>query len=896
MDKFVVQKLSQVPHPKTKSHLSVNIDAKQRASKYPSGTFHVDDGLLFCSKCNVVIDHVRKSTVDDHLKSKSHAKANSFGKQQSVKTALKFSNNAKAEKIKVCQEWIYACTAANIPLLKSDNAYLREFLTTRVKNGGAIPGSSQLRDEYLLDVYVVEKEELKQKFNGKKVAILTDELSDDEGRYVMDVLAVILDFDELSPHGNTCAYLLDTHFLTSTNNVTVSQTVLKVVNEYDISFDNVLIFNSDNVAYMKKAFSSTLSVIFPNCVHITCHSHIVNLVVSDFKKNFSEITEFVKCFRNLFYIPSGRKSRFLNFLKKVSTEEESVCMPPNPTTKSWSAWLDSVLYHADRFLHYRSFISAELEVSDQPSNSLIRLGEIYEDETYLLKLKAQFDFIKMKAPSLLIYLDYFQMKIPHITQSYVKMNQLLDYLRQNITVDSNDLSKSFNDLEIDHQDDLKKQFVSAFKQAEAKLEKYIVNGGQPASEFLKEIKVLEPRNIVSSSKLHSSYTNIPGFKESVSDEEWHKYVDIFGPAAVSESPQGKVDLKLFWKSHADELPELYKLASHYCTGTLGSYDVERSFSTYNSILDQKRRNLNEQTLKALHFLNWNLRVKNSIKEENESPQQTHVKKVSRHLATKSTSPNSYQDKGTAHNIASSSGNESLQIKSVSSQKKDTPHSIASSSSGATKRMSLKNALKQKSGDELKYCYLCQKEVSYGHQCSECRRVICTFPSCCSIQETSSSVLHNCKLCNAGSGIQNKSKQKISNKRKLKNLNVGTSKEKRSEHKSTSMDKIKEISSGASRDEQGIGPIKLSNITIGMYVRVRFTSSRASGSKIFCGIILNIDQELEEIEVRFLKEVKASGNAFYFIWPEIDDECWINIVDIVEILKCPVTDSRGHYHF
>jgi hypothetical protein len=346
---------------------------------------------------------------------------------------------------------------------------------------------------------------------------LTDELSDDEGRYVMDVLAVILDFDELSPHGNTCAYLLDTHFLTSTNNVTVSQTVIKVVNDYDISFDNVLLFNSDNVAYMKKAFSSTLSVIFPNCVHITCHSHIVNLVVSDFKKNFSEVTEFVKCFRNLFYVPSGRKSRFLNFLKKVSTEHESVCMPPNPTTKSWSAWLDSVLYHADRFMRYGDFILAEIELSDQPSNSLVRLGEIYEDEIYLLKLKAQLDFIKMKAPSLLIYLDYFQMRIPHITQSYVKMNQLLDYLRQNTVVDSNDLPNSFHNLEIDQQDDMKKQFVSAFKQAEAKLEKYIFNEGQPASAFLKEIKVLEPRNIVSSSKLYSSYSNIPGFIDTVTD-------------------------------------------------------------------------------------------------------------------------------------------------------------------------------------------------------------------------------------------------------------------------------------------------------------------------------------------------------------------------------------------
>lgn len=81
----------------------------------------------------------------------------------------------------------HACAAANIPLLKSDNPSLREFLITRVQNGGAIPGSSQLRDLYRIDVYLVEKEELKQKLSGKKLALLTDELSDDEGRYVMDV-------------------------------------------------------------------------------------------------------------------------------------------------------------------------------------------------------------------------------------------------------------------------------------------------------------------------------------------------------------------------------------------------------------------------------------------------------------------------------------------------------------------------------------------------------------------------------------------------------------------------------------------------------------------------------------------------------------------------------------
>ena len=309
-------------------------------------------------------------------------------------------------------------------------------------------------------------------------------------------------------------------------------------------------------------------------------------------------------FRNLFYVQSGRKSRFLNYLCKISAEHESVSMPPNLTTKSWSAWLDSVLYHANHFMHYGDFISSELELSHQPSNSLLRLGEICKDEMHLLKLNTQLAFINKKGPTLHIYLDYFQMKVPHVTQAYDKINQLLDYLKQNTLVNSNDLPDSFHDLEKGQQNVLKRQFESAFKQAKAKLQKYIVAGGQPASDFLKEVKVLEPRNIVSSSKFHSSYSNIPGFKDTVNNEEWQKYVNTLGPNAVSESAHAKVDLKLFWKSNANERPGLYMLASCYCTGTLGSYDVERSFKSYNSILDAKRRNLNEQMLKAMHFLNW----------------------------------------------------------------------------------------------------------------------------------------------------------------------------------------------------------------------------------------------------------------------------------------------------
>ena len=60
------------------------------------------------------------------------------------------------------------------------------------------------------------------------MALIADELSNDEGRYVLDVMAVFLDFDELYPNGNSVVYLLDTHFLNAANRA-VSQAVVKIV-------------------------------------------------------------------------------------------------------------------------------------------------------------------------------------------------------------------------------------------------------------------------------------------------------------------------------------------------------------------------------------------------------------------------------------------------------------------------------------------------------------------------------------------------------------------------------------------------------------------------------------------------------------------------------------------
>lgn len=93
--------------------------------------------------------------------------------------------------MKICHDWIRLCTAANIPLYKTDNPVLRKFLEDNVANGGSIPKCSQLRDRYLFDVYEAERTELKSLVRGKKVALIADELSDEEGRYVLNVMAVL---------------------------------------------------------------------------------------------------------------------------------------------------------------------------------------------------------------------------------------------------------------------------------------------------------------------------------------------------------------------------------------------------------------------------------------------------------------------------------------------------------------------------------------------------------------------------------------------------------------------------------------------------------------------------------------------------------------------------------
>ena len=65
-------------------------------------------------------------------------------------------------------------------------------------SGGAILKCSQLRDYYLFDVYQASRSEMKEKLGNKRVALIVDELSDNEGDVCFRYLGCFS--NDLSPH------------------------------------------------------------------------------------------------------------------------------------------------------------------------------------------------------------------------------------------------------------------------------------------------------------------------------------------------------------------------------------------------------------------------------------------------------------------------------------------------------------------------------------------------------------------------------------------------------------------------------------------------------------------------------------------------------------------------
>ena len=108
-----------------------SITPQERAKQYP-GKFHADDNPLFCSTCNVVVDHNRKSVLDNHFSAVSHIKQmnESPSKRAKKQTVIHSSTTSKfGEKYVICkickkyEKFKNALNALIQPLIFTSNCY-----------------------------------------------------------------------------------------------------------------------------------------------------------------------------------------------------------------------------------------------------------------------------------------------------------------------------------------------------------------------------------------------------------------------------------------------------------------------------------------------------------------------------------------------------------------------------------------------------------------------------------------------------------------------------------------------------------------------------------------------------------------------------------------------------
>ena len=164
---------------------------RKRITEFQCKYIYEKNNELWCRPCNVKLDFDKKSSVAQHLETKTHVNLCSIV-NSNKKT--RFKNNDRNEiRNEFARDLMVAFASANIPAHKLENKVLRKTISKYLNDdvANAWPSTSTVREQ-LQSVYRSEFEQLKTLFIDKKVAIFADETTDSEQRYVLNILNLIL--------------------------------------------------------------------------------------------------------------------------------------------------------------------------------------------------------------------------------------------------------------------------------------------------------------------------------------------------------------------------------------------------------------------------------------------------------------------------------------------------------------------------------------------------------------------------------------------------------------------------------------------------------------------------------------------------------------------------------
>lgn len=249
-------------------------------------------------------------------------------------------------------------------------------------------------------VYNLEKQQLINQLKGKHISITVDESTDVRERSAVNILFSFVNYTKL----------VVTDHLTIVNNITISQLVIKTLNDYSIPFENIILFISDNAAYMLKSFRN-LSTIIPQMKHNCCLAHIYNLVGETWieNQNFHIVNDIVSNIKTSFTYSSARKSRWLNYLTLNSVESPTLpsliqnnsnlsikpTLPPLPVKTRWNSWFNFIFWIKKYLPYLASFFLEENNICD--SKAVQNICNYFNNTTYMITFEIFIDFIHFNA-------------------------------------------------------------------------------------------------------------------------------------------------------------------------------------------------------------------------------------------------------------------------------------------------------------------------------------------------------------------------------------------------------------------------------------------------------------------------------------------------------------------
>ncbi|KAK3931228.1 Glutamate synthase [NADPH] small chain [Frankliniella fusca] len=409
------------------------------------------------------------------------------------------------------------------------------------------------------------------------------------------------------------------------NSPNCAKAVRDTLQQYEKTLDEVTAFNADSARYMTKCFE-TLQGLHEELLHVQCWPHKLHHVGNTFQETLPELNATVKHVKKVFLNTGKRKNNYLLFLQEKYPEEKKKWEGfPSPVITRWNSWKKSVNYISEYFDDILEFLQTltrtdsddhnfgEEDVTDagQTSGSIKWLLNLILKEREQIKVFAEFVAVKGEGVEIVIK----QLQSKKVPTGHV-VYQKLDIIERKFALIISETSGWLKDLPYlsYFPSSKRKEYIvvlqNAAKVCRAALVKFC--NTDPAKElFLGLEALLSPKSLGRSqlppNLVKEQMKKLP-FIKKLSCE-----VFMTGQTALMRmvrEEMAKPDFKsLNLVSLLCALKAEHLQFSNACLKALwilpANANSERSISSYNIVVSDKRRKLKPENAEMLTIVYFN---------------------------------------------------------------------------------------------------------------------------------------------------------------------------------------------------------------------------------------------------------------------------------------------------